>query len=118
MPKCIFSFSSKVCTFTEITNYYKMAELLETKAMDIICPTNLEGLVDAIRLCNLQVSHPLILRKGQRPPSCGPSCNASLNLSKLTNELVTIVSTNANYLKIIPWSCLVCLTTNIGTSNL
>ena len=51
----------------------------------------------------------------QRPPSCGPSCNASLNLSKLTHKLVIIVSSNVNYVKILPWSCQVCSTTNIGT---
>ena len=31
------------------------------------CPDLLEGLVDAVRICSLQVSHPLCLRKNQPP---------------------------------------------------
>ena len=104
-----------MCTFTENYSNFKMSEYRENQDMDIICPENLEGLVDAIQLCTLQVSHPLILRKGQRPPACGPGCNATLNLVKLTHELVTIVSSNANYVKILPWAYKVCSTTNIGT---
>ena len=92
-----------------------MSENRENQDMDIICPENLEGLVDAIRLCTLQVRHPLILRKGQRPPACGQGCNATLNLVKLTHELVTSVASNANYVKILPWACKVCSTHNIGT---
>ena len=92
-----------------------MTESRKTMAMDIICPQNLEGFVDAIRLCSLQVQHPLILRKGQRPPACGQGCNATLNLVKLTHELVTSVASNSNYVKILPWACKVCSTPNIGT---
>ena len=60
-----------------------MTESRENQDMDIICPENLEGLVDAIRLCTFQVRHPLILSKGQHPPACGQGCNATLNLVKL-----------------------------------
>ena len=92
-----------------------MTESRKTMAMDIICPDNLEGFVDAIRLCSLQVYHPIILRKGQRPPACGQGCNASLNLVKLAHELVSSVASNPNYIKILPWACKVCLNPNIGT---
>ena len=86
-------------------------------SMDLICPQYLEGLVDAIRLCSLQVFHPLVLRKGQRPPACGQGCNASLNLVKLANELVTSVASNPKYLNIVPWACSVCLNHNIGSTR-
>ena len=92
-----------------------MSDYKENLDWDIICPELLEGLVDAIRLCSLQVKHPIILRKGQRPPACGQGCNASLNLVKLAHELVTIVTSNQNYVKILPWECKVCHTHNIGT---
>ena len=85
--------------------------------MDLICPQYLEGLVDATRLCSLQVLHPLVLRKGQRPPACGQGCNASLNLAKLANELVTSVASNPKYLNIVPWACSVCLNHNIGSTR-
>ena len=81
----------------------------------IICPELLEGLVDAVRLCSLQVKHPLCLRKNQRPQACGIGCNDSRNLAKLANELVNIVITNHNYVKILHWRCTVCHTPNIGS---
>ena len=84
---------------------------------DLICPLYLEGLVDATRLCSLQVLHPLVVRKGKKPPSCGQGCNASLNLAKLANELVTSVASNPKYLNIVPWACSVCLNHNIGVTR-
>ena len=81
----------------------------------ITCPELLEGLVDAVRICSLQVKHPLCLRKNQRPLACGVGCNDSRNLAKLANELVNIVITNPNYVKILHWRCTVCFTPNIGS---
>ena len=84
---------------------------------DLICPVYLEGLVDATRLCSLQVHHPLVVRKGKKPPSCGRECNATLNLAKVAKELVSSVTTNPKYLNIVPWSCSICLKLNIGVTR-
>ena len=84
---------------------------------DLICPIYLEGLVDATRLCSLQVLHPLVVRKGKKPPSCGRECNATLNLAKLAKELVSSVTSNPKYLNIVPWSCSICLKLNIGVTR-
>ena len=79
------------------------------------CPDLLEGLVDAVRICSLQVSHPLCLRKNQRPLACGVGCNNSRNLHKLSTELVRIVIDNPHYIKILHWHCQTCSTPNIGS---
>ena len=84
---------------------------------DLICPTYLEGLVDCTRLCSLQVPHPLVVRKGKKPPPCGRDCNATLNLAKLAKELVSSVTSNPKYLSIVPWSCSNCLKINIGVTR-
>ena len=81
------------------------------------CPDQLIGLVDAVRLCNQQVKHPLILRSTQRPVRCTPECSNSRNLRVLATELVTIVSQNRHYTNILRWSCPSCSTNNIGTNS-
>ena len=81
------------------------------------CPDQLIGLVDAVRLCNMQVRHPLILRFTQRPIRFKPDCSHNINLRVLVNDLVTIVSQNRHYTNIIRWSCSSCSTQNIGTSS-
>lgn len=52
------------------------------------CPDQLVGLVDALRLCNQQVLHPLVLRSSQRTVRC----SNDRNLRALATQLVTIVS--------------------------
>ena len=79
------------------------------------CPDLLEGLVDAVRICSLQVAHPLCLRKNQRPLSCRVGCNNSRNLHKLSSELVKIVIDNPHYIKILHWHCQTCSSPNIGS---
>ena len=93
----------------------KMSTPTENPDWLITCPDLLEGLVDAVRICSLQVLHPLCLRKNQRPLACGVGCNNNRNLHKLSNELVRIVIANPHYVKILHWRCQICSTPNIGS---
>ena len=79
------------------------------------CPEILEGLVDALKICNMQVLHPLILRKAQRPVACKPGCNNNRNLKTLASDLVQIVTQNPHYSKILRWLCPACSSSNIGS---
>ena len=80
------------------------------------CPDLLLGLVDALKICNMKVPHPLVLRTAQRPVSCKPGCNNNRNLKTLASDLVQIVTQNQHYSNILRWFCPACSSSNIGTN--